>query len=235
MNNEVKTTCVIMQPTYFPWLGYFDLIRYSDVFVFLNDVQFSKQSWQVKNKIINHGNELTLTVPVKKLSLSTPINQIEIDNSKKWRLKHIKSIYYSYKKSNFFDEVFPIIEELILTDTILLAELNIKIIKTLYSRIFGEKKFIDSSELMFKYNDKLDRILQICHLVNATEYFSPGGSLSYLESMSYKERFNNESIKIKFQKYLPKEYPQSNTEFIPYLSIIDLLFNVGFDEAKIII
>ena len=104
-----KKTCVIMQPSYLPWIGYFDLIQRSNVFVFLNDVQFSKQSWQVKNKINSQGKELVLTVPVKKTKLATNIDQIIIDQSKPWKKKHLKSIYYSYVKSEFFKEIYPII------------------------------------------------------------------------------------------------------------------------------
>ena len=108
MKGYNNKTCVIMQPTYLPWLGYFDLIRQSDIFVFLNDVQFSKQSWQVKNRIKNLSEELMITIPVKKSSLSTKIDMVLIDNTKNWKKKHLKSIYLAYKKSEFFDEIYPI-------------------------------------------------------------------------------------------------------------------------------
>ena len=85
-----------MQPTYLPWIGYFDLIKQADVFVFLSDVQFSKQGWQVKNKIKNKESEITLTIPVKRAPLNTLINQTKIDMSKRWKKTHLKSIYYSY-------------------------------------------------------------------------------------------------------------------------------------------
>ena len=78
---EMGKTCVIMQPTYLPWIGYFDLIIQADIFVFLTDVQFSKQGWQVKNKIKSKESEIMLTVPIKKVPLTTLINKIEIDIS----------------------------------------------------------------------------------------------------------------------------------------------------------
>ena len=114
MKGYNNKTCVIMQPTYLPWLGYFDLIRQSDIFVFLNDVQFSKQSWQVKNRIKNLNKKLMITIPVKKSSLSTKIDMVLIDNTKNWKKKHLKSIYLAYKKSEFFDEIYPIIENVII-------------------------------------------------------------------------------------------------------------------------
>lgn len=231
-----KTTCVIMQPTYLPWIGYFDLIQKSNVFVFLNDVQFSKQSWQVKNKINSQGKELILTVPVKKTKLATNIDQIIIDQSKPWKKKHLKSIYYSYIKSEFFKEIYPIIEQLFSNQTDSLAEFNMEIIKTISQKLFGQKEFIDSRDLEINSKDKLDRIVQICKTVNATEYLSPAGSMDYLEEMNYKERFSEASLDFASQNYLPVSYQQtSNSDFLPYLSIIDLLFNKGLNESQKII
>ena len=235
MNSKIKKTCVIMQPTYLPWVGYFDLIHRSDVFVFLNDVQFSKQSWQVKNKIISQGNELTLTVPIKKASLSTIIDQIIIDDSQPWRKKHLKSIYYSYIKTPFFEEVFPVIERVINNKSNCLADFNVEIIKILSNRIFEKSFFIDSRHLKIYSKDKLDRIIKICQEVGATDYLSPAGSVAYLESMNYEQRFSNASIKFSIQDYSPKKYTQLNQPFKPFLSIIDLLFNKGFEKAKTII
>ena len=142
MKGYNNKTCVIMQPTYLPWLGYFDLIRQSDIFVFLNDVQFSKQSWQVKNRIKNLSEELMITIPVKKSSLSTKIDMVLIDNTKNWKKKHLKSIYLAYKKSEFFDEIYPIIENVINTEVDFLSEFNTIILKKISSLLFGNKDFI---------------------------------------------------------------------------------------------
>lgn len=227
-----KRTCVIMQPTYLPWVGYFDLIQRSNVFVFLNDVQFSKQSWQVKNKINSQGKELLLTVPIKKTKLATTIDQIIIDQSKPWKKKHLKSIYYSYIKSEYFKEVYPIVEQLLLQENNSLAEFNMEIIKTISSKLFGQKEFIDSRSIEINSKDKLDRIVQICKKVNAKQYLSPAGSMGYLESMNYKEIFSEASLDFVTQKYIPIPYQQmSSSTFLPYLSIIDLLFNKGFNKS----
>lgn len=227
-----KRTCVIMQPTYLPWVGYFDLIKRSNVFVFLNDVQFSKQSWQVKNKIYSQGKELLLTVPIKKTKLATTIDQIIIDQSKPWKKKHLKSIYYSYIKSEYFKEVYPIVEQLLLQENNSLAEFNMEIIKTISSKLFGQKEFIDSRSIEINSKDKLDRIVQICKKVNAKQYLSPAGSMGYLESMNYKEIFSEASLDFVTQKYIPIPYQQmSSSTFLPYLSIIDLLFNKGFNKS----
>ncbi len=235
MKGYNNKTCVIMQPTYLPWLGYFDLIRQSDIFVFLNDVQFSKQSWQVKNRIKNLSEELMITIPVKKSSLSTKIDMVLIDNTKNWKKKHLKSIYLAYKKSEFFDEIYPIIENVINTEVDFLSEFNTIILKKISSLLFGNKDFIDSRCLKIRTIDKIDRIIKICKEVKATEYLSPAGSLSYLESMNYKERFSNANLHFRVHKYEHKKYNQRHYPFTPNLSIIDLLFNTGIDQSKKII
>jgi len=235
MMDNKNTTCVIMQPTYLPWVGYFDLIQKADVFVFLNDVQFAKQSWQVKNRIKSQGKELMLTLPVKKSPLSTLIKEVQIDNTKKWKQNHLKSIFYNYNKSDFFNEVYPVLESLLDHNTTTLAELNIAIIKDISHRILGEKNFINSCDLAIKSKDKIDRIIQICKAVDATNYLSPKGSIGYLESMNYEEKFRKAGISFETHEYLPKEYKQMSSPFTPYLSIVDLLFNKGFETAKSLI
>jgi hypothetical protein len=109
-------TCAIMQPTYIPWLGYFDLMDSVDSFVFLNDVQWAKWSWQVRNRIKTSQGGLFLTVPIKrgvKSRLETKINEAQINDTEMWREKHLKSIFVAYRKSRYFDEVFPFLETMI--------------------------------------------------------------------------------------------------------------------------
>src|SRR6266446_2292201 len=95
-----KRTIAIMQPTYLPWLGFFDLIRCVDLFVFYDDVQFQKQTWQQRNRIRNQDGELMLSVSVLKAKeFEHKINEIKIDNSQKILSKHLSSIRYAYCKS----------------------------------------------------------------------------------------------------------------------------------------
>ena len=107
-----------------------------------------------------------------------------------------------------------------------------EIIKTISSKLFGQKEFIDSRSIEINSKDKLDRIVQICKKVNAKQYLSPAGSMGYLESMNYKEIFSEASLDFVTQKYIPIPYQQmSSSTFLPYLSIIDLLFNKGFNKS----
>ena len=235
MIDKERRVCAIMQPTYLPWVGYFNLIKQADIFIILDNVQFSKQSWQVKNRINCQGKELTLTVPIKKAPIDSLINEIKIDSAKKWRKKHLKSIFYNYKKSSFFSEVYPIVEKWIMFNTDNLSELNEHIIREISQELFPNKKIIRSSTIDIHPSDKLDRIIKICKEVNANTYLSPVGALAYLESMNYKEVFNRSSIVFRAHEYQPKTYNQLHEPFTPYLSVIDLLFNEGFKGGREII
>ena len=94
--------CVVMQPTYLPWTGYFNLIFQSDVFVFLDDVQYERGSWQNRNRILLNGQPHFLTVPSIRTQLSEQIKMVEIDAKKNWRSKHVKTIKQAYGKPGLF-------------------------------------------------------------------------------------------------------------------------------------
>ena len=124
-------TVSIMQPTFLPWTGYFKMILRSDLFVFLDDVQFDKRSWQQRNKILkNDGKEFLLTIPVKsKGKFFQKINEVEVDNSTNWKDKHLKLLEMNYSKHKFFKQVFDSISNTYKENTNSLSEFNIKLIK----------------------------------------------------------------------------------------------------------
>src|SRR5258708_7586617 len=122
-------TCVIMQPTYLPWAGYFNLIHQADAFVFLDDVQFEKQSWQNRNRVILDGQPHWLTVSVNRESLQQKIFEITLDEKANWREKHVRLIEQVYSKKPFKSDLSEILELIIDKNTKLLNELNTKIIQ----------------------------------------------------------------------------------------------------------
>ena len=125
----------IMQPTYFPWAGYFNLISQADVFIFLDDVQFEKCSWQNRNRILLGGNPLWITVPSIRKDISQKINEIQIDDQKHWRRKHIKTIEQAYAKSLFRSEVVELVHLIDDENINLLSELNIRIIQIIAGKL----------------------------------------------------------------------------------------------------
>ena len=224
-------TASIMQPTYLPWLGYFDLTNRSDIFVFLDTVQLDKRSWQQRNRIKTPNSEIMLTVPVlTKGRFNQEIRDVEIDISQRFEKKHFNSIQLNYKNSKYYKLYIGELEEIFISKTSRLANLNIKLIKWLSSKIGIKTKFISSSELDVS-GSKTELLINICKKINANHYLSPIGSKSYIEKNNL---FNNSGIQLSYQNYQHPTYNQLFGDFIPYLSVIDLLFNEGGKSLEII-
>lgn len=232
--------CAIMQPTYFPWLGYFELIDSCDTFIFLDTVQIVKntsKTWDCRNRIKTSNGELFLSYPIKR-NPSPEINCFNntfIDNTQNWRIKHLRSIEMNYKRAPFYSEVFEFIQHLLVNDFDMVADLNINIIKSISEKIGLKANFINASNLLNITGTKDDRLVNICKLLGADSYISPKGSAEYIENEKTGGAFTSANIKLSYQNYLPVDYPQLSTPFISHLSIIDLLFNVGFNSALMVI
>ncbi len=218
------STCVIMQPTYLPWLGYFDLIKNSDTFIFLDHVNFSKQSWQQRNRIRDKKGEIMLTVPVhKSKNDENSINKILIDSLKIPHIKHLKSIKACYGKSKNFKKIFDELKKIYSEEHKFLVDLNLSLIN------YGCKKLkIDSkihySSLMNIEGKKIDGIIEICKKVNSDIYLSPIGASDYIKDSKI---FLENKIRLKFQNYDHPVYNQMGyNNFISHLSFIDYLFNI---------
>jgi hypothetical protein len=167
----------VMQPTYNPWLGYFDLMDKVDIFVYLDNVQLVKRSWQVRNRIKTKNGELFLTIPIKKTKSrnETLIKEALINDEKRWRKKHLESIKTNYKKAKFYKEVFPFVESLVVNDFKFLCNFNINFIEKVKEIIGIKTKTVKSSEL--DVSGKKDELLvKICKKLNADTYISPQGS-----------------------------------------------------------
>ena len=224
--------CTIMQPTYIPWIGYFDLIDKVDTFVFYDDVQLAKRSWQVRNKIKSANGELWLTLPVKKTKKRDDllINEALLNNEEKWNKKHLNSIALNYKKSEYFNDVFEIIEG-VYVKAIQLADFNIELIKLISNKIGITTEFINSSSLKDIKGQKDYRLVQICKAINSNIYLSPQGSANYINEVNKGGEFVKNNIDLYYHAYKHPIYKQLYSEFIPYIGIYDLLFNVGFKKS----
>jgi len=218
-----------MQPTYLPWAGYFNLILNADVFVFLDDVQFEKQSWQNRNKILINLKEHWLSVPVKRKGLDTHIKDVVVDDTQKWRKKHISTISQNYCGHRYFEyleEVLAIIGD---SSLINLMDLNVKIISYICDILLIKKDFIKSSELACN-GSRSQKLINIIKKLNCNSYLSPQGSKNYIDNDAL---FNKTNIDICFQDYKVKRYKQNNTKtFISYLSIIDVIANLGIKNTR---
>ena len=218
-----------MQPTYLPWIGYFKLIQEADLFVFLDDVQFARRSWQSRNKILLSGAEIFLTVPVKQTGQrSQHICDTLIDESHPWKRKHLRTITQAYAASPHGNWVLTFLETIFNSNEKNLSILNQKIIQHFAMELGLKTKFICSSELNCSGN-KSEKLINILQKVGAEAYLSSTGSQSYIEDEGL---FHESKIPVKYQNYNPKEYSQLKSKtFVPFLSIVDLFFNYEIAAA----
>tara|TARA_B100000678_G_C18200945_1_gene499423 strand:- start:323 stop:1027 length:705 start_codon:yes stop_codon:yes gene_type:complete len=217
----------IHQPEYLPWLGFFKKMMNVELFVFLDDVQFRKKGWQNRNRIrINDGTTM-LSIPVHTHSYPK-INEVTIDNEKNWSIRHKKSILYNYARAPYFDEIKDFIESIFEKKFQYLVDLNTEIIKFIMNELEIKSKIVFSSELEISKKGS-DRVLDICKAVGADHYIT---GTFWAESNLRVEEFKKSNIDVEFQKFQHPIYKQIHGEFIPEMSIIDLLFNEGRKEAK---
>ena len=224
----------IHQPEFFPWLGFFHKMYLSDVFVFLDNVQFEKNNWQNRNRIMLSGKPGWLTMPIKKHSLNTKIKDIEIDWQSSNVVKdHLNSIRFNYCKCKFFNELFPFMEGLYLKQPKYLADFNLEFIKFISQKLGIDKKFILASELKLPVDLKggTEVTLDIVKKMKGDIYLSGSGAKDYL----IQERYQEEKILLKFQEFHHPEYFQRGiVSFVSNLSILDLYLNHGPESVTII-
>jgi hypothetical protein len=221
------------QPAYLPWLGYIHKIALSDVFVMLDDVQLEKNSFTNRNCVYSSQGSVMLTVPVlSKGHFDKSIREIEINNSESWRTKHWKTIEQNYRKAPFFQSYAPWLESIYLREWKYLIDLTDEMLCFFLKELKIETRIIKQSELLIK-TKKQDLVLDLCKATNADIYISGKLGKEYLEL----KPFELAGIHVYFQNYIHPEYQQiGKGEFVPFLGLIDLLFNIGPEHAiKIIV
>ena len=222
----------ISQPTFFPWIGYFDLIDQSESFVFLDDVKFEKQSWQNRNNFKTQDGLNFFTVLVLK-DKNNLIKDIKIFHPERIKKKFKSFLLSNYSKSKFFEKYYPLFTNTFNegADTGLLAKLNINLIIFCLKVLNLKKKFYLSSNLHI-YKKKSERIINICQSLQKTNYISSLGAKEYL--LSDKEKFLKNNIKIFLHNYSHPTYNQLYGKFMPYACILDLIMNEGSNSMNII-
>lgn len=223
---------VIYQPFYLPWIGYFDMMQAADVFVYYDDVLLSKKSWQNRNRIKSPTGPIWLSVPVKiknRLTNYLLIKDAQIIDSTILK-KHLQAIALNYKKAPFYDEIYPSLEKIMNKKYDLLFDLDLALLQFFISYLGIKTKFVKSSELAITDNDPTMRLVRICQHFKATHYLTGNAAKDYLQESAFAE--NN--IVLQYHQYQHPVYKQQWGEFIPYLSIIDLIMNEGKKSFKIL-
>jgi len=233
----------IMQAYFFPYIGYFQLINSVDTFLIYEHVTFRKKSWITRNRILDKGKvaPIFIKVPVLKQSSNKLISEVKIDNKTDWRKKIKNLLFYNYKKSPFFDEIY--------TDLLCIIDINAEDLHT-YNSLIVQKicvlldidtKIIydnsaclelESNLLKNNINDiKTQRIVELCRQQKVKHYVNPIGGVD----LYCKKEFNKNDLKLSFVNTLPFSYNQFGLDHQPYLSIIDVLMHKGIKGTKEII
>jgi hypothetical protein len=173
-----------MQPTYLPWSGYFNLIYNTDIFIFLDDAQYSKGSWHNRNLIINNLKKKWITISLKKHKLKTNLNKIYLHDLEEWKIDHVNLLKQSYFKHPFYNSVEEILNFILTVKTNILSELNITLIKFICEKLCIKNKFIQSSHLKVDTQKRTDAgisaFLSIFDFNSATSLISGSMNISVL-------------------------------------------------------
>lgn len=212
-----------------PWLGYLDKILKSDIFVFLDDVQFKKNEWQNRNRIKTAQGPQWLTVPVS-FHFPEKITEVKINNETNWKKNHNNAFITNYTKAKYSNDIVMLFSDVYGKDWEYLSELNIQVTLKLMGYLGIKTKTLRSSE-METTGTSTERLVSICRQLEADIYLSGAGGKDYLEE----NKFSEANIKVIFQEFKHPVYPQCFGEFISNLSAIDLLFNCGPDSRDILI
>ena len=216
----------IHQPEHLPWLGFFHKMKSVDVFVFLDDVQFRKNYFQNRNRILGSNGPQWVTVPVElRGHTGKTLREMKIDNQHRWQRKYWGSIVQSYGKHPYFKEYGSLLEEIINQPTDDLLPLNLDIIELFREALGVETPCIVASSLhLGEVSSSTEHLLRICQEVEATAYLSGPFGREYLDQ----DVFRRKRIEILFHEFTYPIYPQWHTEqFVPDLSALDLMCNSG--------
>lgn len=223
----------ILQPTYLPWLGYFEMIASLDIFVVFDHVQFERKSWQQRNRIKSANGVISLAVPVQKMPRAAKISEIKISYDRGNFLEdHWKTIELAYKKAPYFEKYKSFFEKIYSKRYVLLRDLNVDLIKLICDILNIKTRVVFSSELGLKDEnmEKTEKVVNLCKKQGVTHLYDTKGAEEILDESLFKK----ENINITFQNFQHPEYHQLWGEFVPYLSAIDLLFNEGEKSLSII-
>lgn len=221
----------IMQPYFFPYIGYWKLINIVDTFVVYDNIEYTKKGWVNRNRILSNGNEFLFTIPLKKDSDYKYIveREISLNFDKKKFLCQIENFY---SKAPYFEVVLPLIYDIVMFDDNNLFNYLFNSIKKTSDYLGLRLKFVISSHIEIDHNLKSqDKVIAICKALNTKEYYNPIGGIELYS----KQKFEEESICLKFIKSKDLSYKQFNDNYIGQLSIIDvMMFNSPQEIRKML-
>jgi len=226
--------CVILQPSYIPWRGYFHQIHKADVFIFYDDVQYDRRGWRNRNRIKTPTGAQWLSIPVLSKGSMTDevsINKIMIDPTRTWwREKHWKTLQQCYRKAPFFACYEKFLSEFYARNDQLLADFTIDLTVALAKELGIQKTVFRRSSEFAARGKKTERLLSLLKSVGATHYITGAAAKNYLEE----EKFAEVGIRLEYMIYNYAEYKQLYPPFEAQISILDLLFMTGHEAGQYI-
>ena len=212
----------IMQPAFLPWLGYFSLIDQVDTFIFLDDVQFSKQSWQSRNRVSGPNGPVFLSLPVARKP-SKPLIKDALLADQDIQANLLSRAAGSLEKAPFWGSVEGILKQG-LYEPVRLVDVNINLIKMVAAELGLRAEFLTSSELGVPLSGKSERLRELCSVVGAETYLSPVGSIDYLRE---EDVFSEQDVRLRFINFEHPVYEQQWGAFQSHMSVIDGMAYVG--------
>lgn len=210
----------IMQPYFMPYIGYLQLMNAVDKFVVYDDVNYINKGWINRNRILVNGQEHLFTIPLQDASQNKLINEISLSKDPKWRGKFLKTLEQAYKKAPFYFSAFAVTEKIINLDAEKVSDWICSSLLVLSDYLDMQVEIIPSSSIYQNTHLKAqERILDICKQENASHYINPIGGTELYD----KNIFEQAAIQLSFIKSKSIEYPQFKNEFVPWLSIIDIM------------
>jgi hypothetical protein len=219
----------LSQSNYLPWIGYIKLISKVDHFVFYDQVQYTKNDWRNRNKILLNGSPKWITIPIKyRYSDCLTIDKVRLPDGD-WRDDHLEKISIAYSKEKNFTQHYPDLKNIIIADFEFLSELNQELLIR-YAEAFKITTRFHSTHNIDLNLDRNKRIIETCKDFSADTYVCTPKSLNYIDQQLFAK--NKIEVEILTFDDCLNDYKQNSLKFDPYVSFIDLLFMTGIDGVK---
>ena len=221
---------VVLQSNYLPWKGYFDLIQNADVFVFYDEVQYTKNDWRNRNRICSKNGVQWLTIPISRDAVKLKISEVRLPEAR-WQEVHFQTLLHSYKPARFFRQIEPLLYDFYKARIWMrLSELNRHCTESI-ARLLGiSTRFLNSKEFNLD-GDRVGRLVSLLRQIGATEYLSGPSARDYLAGSE--GLFDQAGIRLSFKSYEGyPEYPQLHAPFEHAVSILDVLANVELADCR---
>ena len=222
-------TVVISQPMYFPWVGMLEQMRLADVFVYLDDAQFSKGGFFNRVQVKTDRGTLWLTVPLAENKLGQALNQSRLATHG-WRRKHLNTLRQFYASASFSEEMLSVAGTVLSEESESLASISVASMEALAEFFKVLPGMTLQSSEMEVVGSGSERVLAICQSLDATRYVTGHGAADYLDHAS----FEKAGITVEYMDYEKREYPQLHGAFTPFVSALDLLANCGQSGRDVI-